>query len=72
MSSPPPSSGPAEDDDEVSEFDLDRDVAAVSSVTTAASLRNDLVVARRKATQLKLHPYQHDAVEEFSKVVYLL
>jgi len=37
----------------------------------AASLRNELVVAQRKAAQFRLHPYQCDVVEEFVKVQYI-
>ena len=61
------------DDNEVDELDLDQYSPATSSAplsTSAGSLRNELVVARRKAAQLKLHPYQCNAVEEFIKVVY--
>jgi hypothetical protein len=57
----------------VDELDLDQYSPATSSAplsTSAGSLRNELVVARRKAAQLKLHPYQCNAVEEFIKVVY--
>jgi hypothetical protein len=62
-----------EDDDETDQLASDLDTPVASSValsTPAASLRNELVYARRKATQLKLHPYQHDTVDEFVKVMY--
>ena len=73
MSSPPlPNSL---EDDEVDQLDLDQDAPAgtpsAPPLTSAASLRNELVVARQKAAQLKLHPYQCNAAEEFIKVVYL-
>jgi hypothetical protein len=70
-SSPPPPNGL--EDDEVDEFALDQDTSSTfleTSPTPAASLRNELVVARRKAAQLKLHPYQRDTLEEFVKVMY--
>jgi len=73
MSSPPPPN--SLEDDEVDQLDLDQDAPAgtpsAPPLTSAASLRNELVVARRKAAQLKLHPYQCNAAEEFVKVVYL-
>lgn len=73
MSSPPPPNSHGDSDDEVDQLDLDQDSLATPSVpllTSAASLRNELVVARRKAAQLKLHPYQCNAAEEFVKVAY--
>ena len=42
----------------------------VAPLTPAACLHNELVYAHRKASQLKLHPYQHNAIEEFVKVMY--
>lgn len=55
MSSPP--LGDGFDDDQPA---LDQDSPTPSStllLTSAASMRNELVVAHRKAAQLKLHPY---------------
>ena len=73
MSSPPPPN--SLEDDEVDQLNLDQDAPAGTPsaplLTSAASLRNGLVVARRKAAQLKLHPYQCNAAEEFVKVAYL-
>ena len=71
MSSPPPPN--SIEDDDMDQLDLDQDSPATSSaplLMSAASLRNELVVAWQKAAQLKLHPYQCNAVEEFVKVVY--
>ncbi|KAG5635895.1 hypothetical protein H0H81_009736 [Sphagnurus paluster] len=56
-----------EEDDETDQLASDLDTPAASLVAPAASLRNELVYARQKATQLKLHPYQRDAVDEFVK-----
>lgn len=42
-------------------------VSATISSTPATSIRQDIVTARRKVVQLKLHPYQRDSVEEFIK-----
>lgn len=70
MSSPSPGDGL--DDDQLA---FDQDSPTPSSallLTSAASMRNELVVARRKAAQLKLHPYQCTALEEFVKVVFFL
>jgi len=64
---------PEPEDDEVDQLSSDQDAPMTSPVaplTSAASLRNELVYARRKASQLKLHPYQRDAIEEFVKVMH--
>ena len=73
MSSSPPAFNGVEGDEEVDELSLDTEVPSTSttvSLTPPASLRNQLAIARRKATQLKLHPYQRDSTEEFIKVRY--
>jgi len=70
MSSPSPGDG--FDDDQLA---LDQDSSTLSSellLTSAASMHNELVVTHRKATQLKLHPYQCTALEEFVKVAFFL
>lgn len=64
---------PEPEDDEVDQLSSNQDVPTTSPVaplTSAASLRNELVYACRKAAQLKLHPYQHDVIEEFVKVMH--
>src|ERR1700678_2892718 len=67
MSSSPLALSNSHQDDDVDELSLNQGPTA-STLTSAATLRNELIVARRKSTQLKLHPYQRDAVEEFVKV----
>jgi hypothetical protein len=69
MSSSPP---PLNDDEDEGEVLADEDLPSTSTtvlLTTPSVLRNQLTVARRKATQFKLHPYQRDLVEEFVKVI---
>ena len=68
MSSPPPSFTP--DDDEVDELALAQDAPTASLALPLTSTAGLLLVARRKAAQHKLHPYQRDAAEEFVKVIY--
>lgn len=72
MSSDPPGAQHEFEEDEVDELSSDQDapMTPVAPLTPAAVLRNELVYARRKASQLKLHPYQRDAIEEFVKVIY--
>lgn len=70
MSSDPPQLESEEDEVDQLSSDQDAPTTPVAPLTPAAGLRNELVYARRKASQLKLHPYQHDAIEEFVKVVY--
>lgn len=74
MSSPPSTIGvQALGEDDVDGLDLEQSgglaVSSTSSSTSVASIRQDLVMARRRAVQLKLHPYQREAVEEFIKVI---
>lgn len=64
-------SEPPFNDNDVDELAFDQNVPTMSlASTSAASLHNELVVAWQEVAQLKLHPYQHDTVEEFVKVVY--
>lgn len=74
MSSPPSTIGvQGFGEDDMDALDLEQSgglaVASVSSSTSVASIRQDLVMARRRAVQSKLHPYQREAVEEFIKVI---
>jgi hypothetical protein len=74
MSSSPPLNGIRGNNlEEVDESSLDTDTPSTPttiSLTTPATLRNRLAIARRKAAQLKLHPYQRDSVDEFVNVIY--
>jgi len=69
MSSDPPQPEEEDELDQLSDHDAPT-TPLVTPLTSAASLRNELVYARRKASQLKLQPYQRDALEEFVKVLY--
>lgn len=76
-SPPPRDNSEGDNHDEVDELDQDSDEPGPSGIittstnlelTTSAILRREIASARRRADQMKLHPYQRNLIEEIIKV----
>ena len=68
-SNSPESNGPTSDGTDEPLTDQDGPLPPLDLVgpflITPTTLRHELIIACRKSAQLKLHPYQHDTINEF-------